>query len=356
MTTVILLTALFSLAVGFGVLWSNPSRLLNRMFLAGSMLVTAWLVLVYEALKTGIAFTHDGNANPVPWLRANSAVAAFFPLILWLLMEAVVTAAGKFHRTLVRSLPWFFIGLALAAVCFTEAFIPSSSTPGNSQHGGAYDFYFVSNAVLYLVLLVLAFSRMRKETGIRKIELQFLSFNGALSGLVFIALSSIGNYLDLRALTRLSPIIILAFYVLTAWAVTIHRIFDARQVFLSVVQRLGLVLVLWMGIFGCQWLFAFVMLSPADWLLSVAVCSGFAFWLERKSRDWFRLSREQNVAHTRRTVIELARSEPNPDKLITEFETLLRLWCQTNYSRLLFDSGEIYAAGDLEFEIGRAHV
>ncbi|MDB6113745.1 MAG: zraS 1 [Lacunisphaera sp.] len=349
MTTVILLTALFSLAVGCGVLWSNPSRLLNRMFLAGSLLVTVWLMLVYEALKTGIAFTHDGSANPVPWLRANSAMAAFFPLIIWLLMEAVVTVAGKFRQTLLRSLPWLLIGLALATLCFTEAFIPSSSTPGNSRRGAAYDFYFISNAVLYLVLLFLAFNRMRKETGIRKIELQFLSFNGALSGFAFIALSSVGNYFDLRSLTRLSPIIILAFYVLTAWAVTIHRIFDARQVFLSVVQRLALVLVLCLGIFGGWWLFAFTLPPPTDLLLSVAVSSVFAFWLERKSRDWFRLSSEQNIANTRRTVIELARSEPNPDKLVIEFETLLRLWCQTNYSRLLFDSGEIYASGDLEF-------
>ncbi len=48
-------------------------------------------------------------------------------------------------------------------------------------------------------------------------------------------------------------------------------------------------------------------------------------------------------------MIEAARSEPNPDKLIASFESILRSWGQANYARLLFDSGEVYAAGDLEF-------
>ncbi|HKB58156.1 MAG TPA: ATP-binding protein [Lacunisphaera sp.] len=357
MTTAILLTAILSLGVGLGVLWANPSRFLNQMFCLGSLLVTVWLWLVFMALSAGLVFRQDPNANPVPWLRANSAIAAFFPWIIWLLKESVVTPDGQSRRALRGSLPWFVMGLALAGLCFTESFIPSDSTPGNSRRGPAYDVYFISSGVLYLVLLILAFNRMRKETGIRKIELQFLSFNGALSGFVFIVLSSVANYLDLRALSRLSPMIILGFYVLTAWAVTFHRIFDARQVFLSVVQRLSLVLVLCLGIIGGRWLFGTILPPPADLLLSVALGSSLAFLLERKTREWFRLSSDQNIAATRRTVIELARSEPSPDKLVAEFETLLRLWGQTSYARLLFDSGEVYASGDLEFAKDRpAHV
>jgi hypothetical protein len=84
MTTVILLTAVFSFAVGLTILWSNPSRFLNRMFCAGSLLVTVWLLLVFQALRTGLIFATDPSANPVPWLRANTAVAAFFPWIIWL--------------------------------------------------------------------------------------------------------------------------------------------------------------------------------------------------------------------------------------------------------------------------------
>jgi signal transduction histidine kinase len=349
MTTIILLTAVFSLGVGLTVLWSNPGRFLNRMFALGSLLVTAWLLLVFQAQRTGLVFASDPSANPVPWLRANTAVAAFFPWIIWLLQASVVTIPGKFRLTLKSSLPWFVAGILLSILCFSEAFIPSDSTPGNSRHGPGYEPYYIINGTLYLVLLLHSISRTRRETGIRKIELQFLTVNGALSGLAIIIIPRLGNLFELQSLTRIGPVIILAFYMLTAWAVTVHRVFDARQVFLSVVQRLVLVLVLCLGIFGGWWLFGLVLLPPTDLFLSVAVCSALAFLLERKTREWFRLSPELNIATLRRTMIDLARSEPNPDKLVAAFEGLLRTWGQANYARLLFDSGETYVSGDLEF-------
>ena len=79
------------------------------------------------------------------------------------------------------------------------------------------------------------------------------------------------------------------------------------------------------------------------------LCGSLTLWLDRKSREWFRLTSEQQIAALRRTLIDAARSEPNPDKLIASFENILRSWGQANYARLLFDSGEVYAAGDLEF-------
>lgn len=96
-------------------------------------------------------------------------------------------------------------------------------------------------------------------------------------------------------------------------------------------------------------MFGHFLLPPIDMVLSIAVCSSLAFVFERKTRDWFRLSPEQNIAALRRTMTDAARSEASPDKLVAAFEGLLRSWGQANYARLLFDSGEVYAAGDLEF-------
>jgi signal transduction histidine kinase len=184
---------------------------------------------------------------------------------------------------------------------------------------------------------------------VKKIELQFLIFNCALLGCSAIALNAIGGYTDLRFLSRLSPLTVLGFYALTAWAVTFHRVFDARQVFLTLGQRLTLILLLCLGILGFRHLLGATLSYPADLLVSVVLISSVAFSLERRTRDWFRLSPEQNVAATRRAIIELARNEPDPDRLVAEFETLLRTWCQTGYARLLFDSGEVYASGNVEF-------
>lgn len=354
MIALTLFIALVSLLVGCVTLWANPKRFLNKGFFLISVMVSVWLFLVYAALRAGQRFVLDPHSNPVPWLRANNALAAFFPWILWLLQESVATTTASARKLFIGSIPWLAAGAALAGLCFSDLFIPSDSTPENSRTGPGYGVYYGLSGLLYLVLLAITFSRLRRQSGIKKIELQFLTINGALSGLAIITLSLLGSLLELRALSRLAPVIILGFYGLTAWAVTIHRIFDARQVFLSVTQRVSMVFALSGGIYlGTQTLRK-TLPQPADFILSIAVCSTAAFWLDRRSRGWFNLNVWQNTIAIRQTALDLARREPDPNKLITEFEALLRAWYQTNYAALLFDSGEIYVSSNVELAKDRS--
>lgn len=349
MTSIILLTAAVSVIVGLAVLWANSSRFLNRIFALSSSLVALWLWFVFKASDSGLSNEGNPGTDPVPWLKANHALAALFPWIIWLLKQSVLTHESEARKAMRNSLPWLGLGVALGCLSYLDSFILAEPLPNGARRGAAYSIYVFCSIILYLVLLIQTSRQLRQQTGIRRIEMQFLIFNAGIVSLFTILLNSAGYYLEYRALARLSPIIILGFYALTAWAVTVHRIFDARQLFLSVVQRLVLVLVLSFGIIGCRWLFGLILPAPADLLLGVAACSFLIFTLERKTRDWFHLSPEQNVAALRRTMSDLARSEPNPDKLVAAFESLLRTWGQANYARLLFDSGEVYASGDLEF-------
>ncbi len=330
---------------------SHPAPQRDFSLLSG--FVTLWLWFVYKALVAGESTSPELFADLALWLRANAATAGIFPWLLWLLKESVVIPEGKVRSVLMRSLPWLAGGLGLSAVCFADTFLLTEPLQREVRRGGAYSVYILASALLYLLLLIQAYRQMRRESGIRRIEMQFLIFNAGIACLVVLVLNGAGYYLNLRPLSRLSPLMILLFYGLTAWAITVHRIFDARQVFLSVVQRLVLVLVLCLGIFGGWWLFGLILPPPADLLLGVAACSFLIFTLERKTREWFHLSPEQNVAALRHTMSDLARSEPNPDKLVAAFESLLRIWGQANYARLLFDSGEVYASGDLEFNKDR---
>jgi signal transduction histidine kinase len=195
---------------------------------------------------------------------------------------------------------------------------------------------------------------MRKATGVKKIEMQFLTFNFGLMCLMMVALTAIASYYNIRSLSRLSPIVIFIFYVFTAWAITFHRVFDARQVFLSVVQRLILVVLLTAGTFLTWQALRNSVADPGALMLSIALWSTFAFWLENRTRDWLHLSPWQHTTATRQTALDLARREFDPNKLVAEFEGLLRNWCQTNYAVLLFDSGEVFVSGDIEFAKDRS--
>ncbi|HVT73545.1 MAG TPA: ATP-binding protein [Lacunisphaera sp.] len=342
-----------TIAIGASVIWVNPQRFVNRIFALFSLSATLWLLFSYLAGVAGDRYQLDHFSDPVPWLRAAAAAGAFFPWIIWLMMAAISMEEGSISRILRNSWPWFLVSLLLAGLSYTDFFIPAGSTPDVPRRGSAYFVYSAGSFALYMVLVVAAYRRMRRAQGVRRIELQFLSFNSGLTCLTAIAFTAIGSYLDLRFLSRLGALAGLVFYALTAWAITVHRVFDARQVFLSVGQRLVLVVVLCLGILWSTRLLQTLIQPPGNLIVSVAILSSLSFLLERKSKDLFRLSSEQNVATTRRAVIELARSEPSPDKLVAEFENLLRTWGQTPQAKLLFDSGEVYASGDLEFNKDR---
>lgn len=81
MTWLIAATALFSVSTGAGVLFANPRRFLNQTFAFGSLLIAVWMWMVFKAANAGVQLAIDPGSlvNPVPWLRANTGLAAFFP-------------------------------------------------------------------------------------------------------------------------------------------------------------------------------------------------------------------------------------------------------------------------------------
>ncbi len=348
MSLLILIAALITFAIGLTVYWANPHRLTNKAFLAFSLINASWLYCVYMAMRAGVLLNAGQAANPIPWVRAASAVGAFFPLLIWDMKESILNVERRGGRINYQVLAWSVIGCALAGLCYTKYYIPPESRPGAELRGPGYYIYTGVSLVLYLHLIIETYRQWRTQTGIRRLELQFLILNAGIACFVAIIVNALGIFFDLRFLSRLTPLIILVFYGLTAWSVTVHRVFDARQVFLSVAQRVGLIFLLSTGTYFFWRLLALVMPPPGDLILSIALCSTLAFWLEGKSREWFSLSPWQNTAATRQTALELARRETDPAKLIAEFEALLRSWGQTGYAALLFDSGEVFVSGNIE--------
>lgn len=354
MTPLLFAAAVLTLATGAGILWSNPVRFTNRMFALASLTAAAWLFCVFQALRIGSQYPDIPDADPVPWLRGAAAVGAFFPWIIWLLLNSVMAREGQAMQTMRRSSPWLLVAIGLIGLSFSEIFIPSGSTPDEPRRGVGYLIYVAICGCLYLFLLFSTARQIRQTTGVRRIELQFITFNSALACLLAIALTVVGSILDIRWVARLSTAVILGFYILTVWAVTIHRVFDARQVFLSVAQRLFMVAVMTTGIYGGSLALEPLLPPPLNLLACIAVCSVFAFTIDRRSRNWFNLSVWQNTLAIRKAVHELTRRESDPNKLVVELEALLRGWCQTNYAAMLFDSGEIFVSGNIELAKDRS--
>ncbi len=354
MSSLILLAAAVTIGIGLTVFWANPYRLTNRAFLAFSFINASWLYCVFMAMRAGLQVSSGVTDNPIPWVRAASAVGAFFPLIIWIMKESLLFDGGHEPRIKLPTIVLFCFGCILAGLCYTSYYIPPESRPGAELRGLGYPIYSATSFALYLFLIVQTFRQWRVQSGIRRLEIQFLIMNAGIGCLVAILLNAVGNYFDLRFLSRLTPLIILVFYGLTAWAVSIHRVFDARQVFLQLAQRVGLIVVLTSSTYGCTRLLSTTVPAPADLIVSIALCSTFIFWLQRKSRELFSLNPWQHTATIRQAALDHSRREHDPIKLIAEFEALLRSWGQTDYSALLFDSGEVLVAGNIELAKDRS--
>lgn len=353
MTAIFLATAGIALAIGLAVLWTNPRRFLNQVFSGTSVLVALWLFFVERALRAGLSAAGELSLEPVPWLRANAAIAALFPWVIWLFKESILSPEARAATTLRRSLPWLALGIILSLLTVSNAFILADPLPGTPRRGSAYTLYIGASFLLYFILVASTYRQVLSQSGVRRMEMQFLALNAGLACLVVIALNSLGYFLDLRPLARLSPVVILVFYALTAWAVAFHRVFDAQQVFLSLGQRLAIILALALGAVALQLGIGPFIPAPFDLLVSLALCTPAVLWLDRQSRDWLRLSPAQTVAAVRREATDLARSQPSPEKLVGDFEQLLQARYQASFVRLLFDSGELYAGSGLDLAKGR---
>ncbi len=252
-----------------------------------------------------------------------------------------------------RTLPWFGAGAVLAIICYTDSYYPSDTVPTNQKHGPSYTLVSLVLAAMYVVLVGQSWFQMRRQAGIRRIEMQFLVLYAAFAALFAVSLAYFAAVLHVTELRRVTPFAVICLYALAAWAIAYYRIFDVRQVSLSLGQRVGLLVFLALGILFSSRGLALFMPQPAAIILSVAVFSAAAFWLDRRSRDWLSLGGERAIAEMRRDTIEIARLEPHPEKLAAQFEKFLRDQCQTSYAALLVDQGEAHTAGRLQFAKNR---
>ncbi len=350
MSTVTILTAVFCLIIGATVLWANPHRLSNRVFFGASLLTAGWQFAVFMAIRAHESMQAGNLANPLPWIHANAAIAAFIPAAIAMLKETLLDSANT-NRAIRRSLPWLALGGLLIPLCYTKSFVVENST--DYRRSVAYVAYNVSISAAFLILFVQSCRQIRAQAGIQRLELQLLTRTLGTLGLLLAILNLIGNWFQIREIRQASIPVIFAAYCFLAWAITHHRIFDARQVFRSLAQRVTLFAVLSSCVYGLWQLGGKILPAPVDLVVSVTLSCSAAFWLDRRTREWLRLDGEELLGEWRAAVLATARTEPDPGRLAAKFEQLLCQLCQSSSAAILFNCGKTYAAGQIEFAADR---
>lgn len=304
------------------VFFANPRRQINQAFTLLSLWITLWLALLWILNRFHIE-------NPVPWIKAISAVGAFYPWLLWWLAHCIISPEGKWRELFTKGKYWFGSGCVLAAIAASDWFIPSESTRQTRIWGAGAIIYNAGLVISYLSLVGLGVREMRRQKGIQLVEIKIFLIGGAFSCLVGLGFTMLAPMVGLPDFRGLAPLAVLFFYGLTAWGITSQKILDARRLFLAVLRRGGVLIAA--SVVMLIWLQYASELLPSG----VAMLAGLSatVWLilyfERRSR-WPSFSGSAHVAErVRLDILAAGREAPDPDGLTERYCRILREWGRT---------------------------
>jgi signal transduction histidine kinase len=299
---------------GVVILWANPRRSVNRSVFFSSAVVAAWLTCTFLAKEYGQL-----------WVRWSCAVGALAPFSLWMVKESILSSLDFSDRAwITRNIYWFFGPLLLAIVPFLEAFIPSHSSDENRITGWAYPVYYAGLGFAYILLLYDSLRKLRGLRGASRLELQLWLCGGLVTvGIVYalIGLSDLTGDLIYR---RLQPLAIMFFYAGTGYAITTHRIFEARQLVVLILEKLVLVAIVAAFGYGTyrvsgQWLPQF-----PSFVVAVAIGLWIARAVDRRLDQMLNLFSEGVSA--RQAAFTAAQRESRWEELEKSYCALLKGW------------------------------
>ena len=326
--------------VGFAAVWSNPSRMINRAFFSASVHVALWLLLLHQAIT---------SSEGLFWLRVTTAVGAFIPIQLWLIKDSIVGALPSLVAVVAHRRWWLLAMATLAAVTFTEWFIPAHSTlrsTAEQVYGTGYHLYYVGLVIIYGLQCRETVQEMRAQTGVSRLELQILLLGGSAAALGVLLLMAMRALLALPWLIGLQPLVIAMFYTSIVIAITTSRIFNARQIILVGLQKSLLVAIVMCAAYGIDSLFGTLLPEPFAFFATTAVALWFAAELNGWMNRLFQFYPQATAA--RSAAFAVARREARLENLERAFLSVLKGWGQSDHAMILSGGKDALRGGGFE--------
>jgi len=332
--------ALVIFLIGALVWWSNPQRGVNRAILVSSTATAAWLACLHVAAYV-YGRHHPGAPAGLVWFKLSCAVGAFVPLtFLWVRDSITAAFTGPSIPWYVRYGPWLLFAAVLAGLCFTDAFIPSASSPLQRVRGWGYYAYIGGAEFLNLVVLISSLRSVKQVQGNARLELEVWLIGICSVQLIIMIAMTLNTFFRAPWTVTVQPVAVLVFDAGTAYAITTHRIFEAGQI--------ARILVRWMivvavgALLGGLTFFALdaSLASPVAFLVAIAVvltCDRYiGSWLDQRF-DFF-----PQATAARRAAFEASTHEVRLGPLERRFAEILKGWGQSEQAVVV--SGTTIAA------------
>lgn len=341
------------LITGLSVLIACPKRPSNLAFFTFSMIQASWLACVLGAMLAGAARAKGEKADLEYWFRANALVASFAPWSILFLKNAITSRCRSILPAFFGAIPFLIICIFLAFLCHTENFI----ILGHDSYyyrGSSYFLHSIIGMILYSLAAAKIVQQLEAQTGIRRLELQYLALSSGLGVLVMAILNALGNFLNIRALNRASVFVVFLAFIIMAWALAHHRIFNARHALAAVSHRFATVGLLAGSGWGLSRFFVGPLPESAAWLLGVFLCGLLVVWLDEKSRIVLGLGDGMILSSFRSEVIHMSRMEAAKGRLVEGFEQLLAHHFTAPSAAIMVRTEAGYAGNGISISRGRS--
>lgn len=336
-----LIASILVAVVGLLIFWSNPVRSVNRAVGFCSLNIAVWLACWH------LTATFARIGNGLFWYKLTCTIGALAPISFGLVKESIVVSTNiSVGKWIGRNIAWLIGPLLIAALPFTDYFIPPSSTDAQRQYGWGYHAYFWALPGLYGFLLFDSLGNLRKLSGGRRLEIQVWLLGGCVLAGAIYALIGLSALTHDPLYRRLQPLAVLLFYAATAYAITTHRIFDARQILLVGLEKGLLVVSVSAVAFGLERLFTFVLAEP----FALVATTGFTLWFAAVLNA--RLDRifdfYPQATAVRQAVFSAAKKESRVDALEASFLSILKGWGQSDHAVILSGGHDSLRGNGLE--------
>lgn len=350
---------IIALALGIVVYRTNTRRSANIVFFLLSIYLTVWLT------SLALSFASPNIAFVTFCIRMCHSAAAFFPLAFDWLRVGIVSPDTHWRLIIKRQPVWLAISIAVAALSQTpliveSAFFPTATPSQPLSHpipepvyGPAF-FVFAAFYILSLGTLVFRFYyAVRRHTGVRRAELQFIQLGSAVSILVAFAVIILLPILTgTSQTTQYAPFAVLALYAVIAYGIATRRIMDVAYVF-RLFTAYALLTTYLVALYSFTWwasksLLAVVHVSlPFIPPLVAALCTAYALApshgrMQQFSNRLFLNIVPLDIGATANRVSRLIHSISTVDNLLHDFAAILTTTLGADRFVILLASGDAF--------------
>jgi len=343
MISITFFAAVFSAILAAIVISLNSRRLPNRALATLLLIQCGWLGSIVGTMRAGEAIRQGTPTDLTVWLRLNSLILATLPWCAWHLKTRISSSAANHARPRGPSAAtlWISITVLLIALSLSESFAYKTAE-GEIKRGTAYYAFISIGLASFITLIIETYRESKHQQGIFRLELQLLVINTAAGGLVITILNALGNYLGNRTFNRASVIGVFLITVMTAWALVSPRVFNSRQIFFIIGQKIFLGSILAGTSWALAQVFAYSFSETVAWFISIALCSTSFFWVEKNTRRAFGVSDDYAAQLLRKSILELSPSGAQSLRLKTSFSNLFKNEFNVKFAIILSDHDFIW--------------